>query len=466
VADRAHFDQAGTTVESWGETAETQRGAEGFLRLRGSRPHRSTLQPLLHFGATPPCFDAIVPARDGDGENPIRSGLWQYHVESRLRMSGPDEESPSMPTMGVTPAAVRWAARFVASTLGSILAACGGSVAAHGGPDASDAGGAGGRDGPGADAPIVDGTLADAPDALGDGDDGSAEGDDGSDGSDGSGFCDDVKALSPPEFSPFSFCHPADVTITCHDFPPTGNGRIYYTTDNTLPTHQSLVYLHPLQISSYLTIRAICSDPADCFIDSRIAVYNTLGPPMDCRDAGTVSPEAGSGRVPVNHRPNDNQCLGPAPAGNCAGGGGMLGGNFKCLHDGDCAAGTNGRCGNPGGPAGCYCSYDTCTQDADCPTGQTCACHASPYNDFGNTCVPGNCRVDSDCGASGYCSPTAPAGGWCGDVAGYYCHTPNDLCLDDSDCFGADAGTTAGTKFCEYSTTNRRWECQIVAVCL
>jgi len=98
------------------------------------------------------------------------------------------------------------------------------------------------------------------------------------------------------------------------------------------------------------------------------------------------------------------------------------------------------RCGNPGGPAGCSCSYDTCTQDTDCQTGQTCACHGSPYNDFGNTCVTGNCRTDADCGVGNYCSPTAPAGGWCGEVASYYCHTSNDLCVNDSDCVGTDAG--------------------------
>jgi hypothetical protein len=144
----------------------------------------------------------------------------------------------------------------------------------------------------------------------------------------------------------------------------------------------------------------------------------------------------------------------------------MLDGSFRCLQDSDCTAGTNGRCGNPGGPAGCDCSYDTCMQDTDCPTDQTCACHGSAYNDFGNTCVAGNCRVDADCGAGGYCSPTAPAGGWCGDVGGYYCHTPNDLCLDDSDCADTDAGAFAGPGFCEYATTNMRWECLRVEECL
>ena len=172
----------------------------------------------------------------------------------------------------------------------------------------------------------------------------------------------------------------------------------------------------------------------------------------------------GGARVPVNHRANDNQCSEPAPAGNCMGAGGTATGDFTCSKDSDCTAGTNGRCGHGGGPAGCSCSYDTCTQDTDCPTGKTCACHASPYNDFGSTCVASNCRVDADCGAGNSCAPTVPATGWCGQAAGYYCHTPNDLCLNDSDC--VDAGAVPGDVFCAYSTTSVRWECQTVAVCL
>ena len=74
-------------------------------------------------------------------------------------------------------------------------------------------------------------------------------------------------------------------------------------------------------------------------------------------------------------------------------------------------AGTNGRCVEQGGGiAFCGCTYDTCVDDAACPTGQTCACHGSPYNGGGNSCVPGNCRVDTDCGPGGYCSPSGPRG--------------------------------------------------------
>lgn len=177
------------------------------------------------------------------------------------------------------------------------------------------------------------------------------------------------------------------------------------------------------------------------------------GSPRGSSDAGDGSARGANdgGRVPVNHRPNDDQCSVPPPPDNCAGGFGDAGGNIMCLQDSDCTAGTNGRCRPVGGP--CACFYDTCLQDTDCPTGQTCACRGSPYiAQSGNGCVVGNCRVDTDCGAGSYCSPT---GSSC-FLGGYYCHTPNDLCLDDSDC------VSAGSRFCAYSTTNTRWECTSV----
>jgi hypothetical protein len=196
-------------------------------------------------------------------------------------------------------------------------------------------------------------------------------------------------------------------------------------------------------------------------------------------DAGNIADaavdadaEGGAGRVPVNHRPSDAQCSTPAPPGNCGGpypnpdAGG-------CARDSDCTeAGTNGRCINRGGgpAAPCFCTYDTCILDTDCPSGQTCACHGARYTDArGNTCMKGNCRVDADCGARGYCSPSSNTG-ICGDsLAGYYCHTAADLCIDDSDCPESSVGTsgtiTVGNPGCVYSTTDSRWECIIVPVC-
>jgi len=79
----------------------------------------------------------------------------------------------------------------------------------------------------------------------------------------------------------------------------------------------------------------------------------------------------------------------------------------------------------------------------------------------GNSCVPGNCQVDADCGTGGYCSPT-PAlpcnmNGrdlYCQGV-GYYCHTPKDECVDDSDCQGV------GSPGCLYDQSAGYWMCEV-----
>jgi hypothetical protein len=40
----------------------------------------------------------------------------------------------------------------------------------------------------------------------------------------------------------------------------------------------------------------------------------------------------------------------------------------------------------------------------------------------------------------------------CGGIGNYYCHTPADECLTDSDCCGS-------TPSCEYDTANGHWAC-------
>jgi hypothetical protein len=137
--------------------------------------------------------------------------------------------------------------------------------------------------------------------------------------------------------------------------------------------------------------------------------------------------------------------------------------SFANCTDAQCTAGANGRCNEVGvAVATCACTYDACASDADCSQGQTCACHGSPYTvGTGNMCVAGNCRVDADCGANGYCSPS-PAANGCGGipVGGYYCHTQGDECVDDSDCHGS-----AGIQGCAYSTTSNRWTCIPLPLC-
>jgi hypothetical protein len=112
----------------------------------------------------------------------------------------------------------------------------------------------------------------------------------------------------------------------------------------------------------------------------------------------------------------------------------------------------------------CACTYDACAGDANCPDGGLCACHGSQYTlGLGNTCVPGNCHVDADCQGGAYCSPSADTMVCSGcALAGYYCHTPRDLCNADCDCW---TDTDPFGWFCAYSTAQSRWECQDAGQC-
>jgi hypothetical protein len=170
-----------------------------------------------------------------------------------------------------------------------------------------------------------------------------------------------------------------------------------------------------------------------------------------------------SGRVPVKHRPSAVACSTDRPAGVCAVAmaAGASAPTPACTKDSDCTAGSNGRCLELGHVAVCSCSYDMCTTDADCTqTGGPCACRpdaqsiVAPTSTASNTCLAGDCRVDADCGAGGYCSPSL---GSCGNylgVTGYYCHTSADACIDDADC------TAHGGGDCRYNDTKKAWDCE------
>jgi hypothetical protein len=181
--------------------------------------------------------------------------------------------------------------------------------------------------------------------------------------------------------------------------------------------------------------------------------------------------------VPLNHRPVAIACpQARAPETTvpvCVDGGpnSIFCSTNPCAVDSDCDAGTNGRCA----PECCaafelMCSYDECFDDSDCQGGP-CQCRDSSSNNDPNLCfTAGNCTVDADCGPGGYCSPSmvdfgnfpgddffcwCPAGGgsWPGVCpAGYYCHTPGDTCVNDSDCSNVP---------CVYDIVNHIWDCQV-----
>lgn len=123
----------------------------------------------------------------------------------------------------------------------------------------------------------------------------------------------------------------------------------------------------------------------------------------------------------------------------------------QCMQHADCTEGKNGKCVGGVGMAASLlsCVYDNCVTDADCNEGEVCYCTPTTAA----RCLSlGNCQVDSDCGDSGYCSPSMS---WdCGGyrpVDGFHCHTSKDTCRDDRDCSGND--------YCNYNEFNDRWEC-------
>jgi hypothetical protein len=173
--------------------------------------------------------------------------------------------------------------------------------------------------------------------------------------------------------------------------------------------------------------------------------------------------------VPANHRPAVSLCPDERGPGMSLGSCGST--VAACTNDGVCTAGVNGRCLYFGGGA-CnqVCSYDECASDSDCPGNAPCACRRSPSDSRANACAPASkCRIDADCGAGGFCSPTTilpfchcrsvchdDAGGGdylCGDNCGhgYFCHTPKDTCVDDTDCTDGE--------LCNFDLPSQSWKC-------
>ena len=156
-------------------------------------------------------------------------------------------------------------------------------------------------------------------------------------------------------------------------------------------------------------------------------------------------------RVPTAHRATATSCAGvysaPEPPS------GIDAATNGCTRHSDCDEGMNGKCITGNGYMGRYyrCAYDNCTTDADCGSGTLCYCTTSSAA----WCTyEGNCRVDADCGGGlySYCSPAM--GSDCGgshSVSGYYCHTPQDSCIDDSDCKGTD--------YCNFDEYKASWQC-------
>jgi hypothetical protein len=178
--------------------------------------------------------------------------------------------------------------------------------------------------------------------------------------------------------------------------------------------------------------------------------------------SGGVGGSAGHVVAPSMHRAIATTCAGPLPDagvktsvydGGSPGPFAADGGALTCLTDSDCPPCQNGQLDHclvhpQLGPNSCAC--DQCNSDQDCPGTEACVCKQSGWSGYpvGNVCMRGNCRVDADCGPDGFCSLTLTPCGY----GGYYCRTPADTCLNDSDC------GTIGVA-CEYSPATGAWGC-------
>jgi hypothetical protein len=113
--------------------------------------------------------------------------------------------------------------------------------------------------------------------------------------------------------------------------------------------------------------------------------------------------------------------------------------------------------GTDSGIVGCMPPHDACLVDTDCGGSGVCDCEtpscAHPFGSSGNVCLPGNCRVDSDC-ACGFCAGDPS----CGGLDGYWCTTPLDECSTDADCHDGGASSQ-----CRWSTDH--WACASALAC-
>lgn len=134
-------------------------------------------------------------------------------------------------------------------------------------------------------------------------------------------------------------------------------------------------------------------------------------------------------------------------------------GQWPCSGDSDCTMGTNGRCLNNAGPAGTHCSFDDCFADSDCPGNVPCICRPSASDPSPNLCSTGSgCRVDSDCGPCGFCSPSPSVPNYPSPYLPYFCHTLGDVCIDNGDCHD----TTKAC--CTFEPKVAHWVCEACPV--
>ena len=204
--------------------------------------------------------------------------------------------------------------------------------------------------------------------------------------------------------------------------------------------------------SKHAPAQSMMKDRTALLLLASLHCFVCCGGDIAADTTGGVTTGTGGGvqTVPANHRSASTACPEQRGAGNAN--------NYtevpgdECTQDSDCTAGMNGRCL---WFHGSHCSYDACFSDSDCPNNEPCQCRQSVADSVANFCVGGNCRVDADCGQGAFCSPSR-VGDICGydtsvSASGYFCHTPQDSCVDDSNC--------DSSFICAYSSQSPHWTC-------
>ncbi len=128
-------------------------------------------------------------------------------------------------------------------------------------------------------------------------------------------------------------------------------------------------------------------------------------------------------------------------------------GNFACSSDTDCTARPNGRCTTfwTGFVDVCDCVY-LCGSDSDCEADEICLSPKAAYLRFPE-CVPASCTQDADC-PSGECGVGSASDGNYRTGAAH-CRSEADDCHGDNGCSESSAGI-----LCLMDEDQQRFTCQ------
>jgi hypothetical protein len=170
--------------------------------------------------------------------------------------------------------------------------------------------------------------------------------------------------------------------------------------------------------------------------------------------------------APANHRVAGATCgVDRTGAGGTGGAGGapaLCGGSAGAGGAGSICTGLNAACCHHVQPSLSwdYCAADGCATDSDCGPMHICVCVAGTGACNRNYCQQAGCRTDADCGTGLYCSPSYNYPVQC--QSAYMCHTPDDQCIDDSDCNSGQSGFPL--PYCAYDGTVMHWRCTSMQV--